>query len=163
MDKQCILRLDLKAQDMIPGTLKGIPDWLMADFGDRFFRYENLEEDTEEGYNMVIWLPGEDFVDLANSIDFDFPEDEEKEPEIMNVEHPKWDEFTDRLEGPEGCDFHKDERNQTHWQCSGESDRELSKKILREHYPDVDIDETMNYFSQHGGHCDCEILFNVAL
>lgn len=54
-----------------PTTLKGrFNDNDM--YMDCEFRYSSLEEDTPEGYNIVIWLEDTDFVDLAQSIDFDF-------------------------------------------------------------------------------------------
>ena len=74
---------------------------------------------------------------------------------IMTTQHPKWDEFCTRLEGPEGCKFTKKS-----WICDGTKKRPLAKAILQT-MKNVDIPNTMKYFSQHGGYCDCEILFNV--
>lgn len=69
------VREDLAKQEEIPGTLKGFPGWLLDSLTTMEFRYASLEEDTPEGYNMVIWLPDVDFIDLANSIDFNFVDD----------------------------------------------------------------------------------------
>jgi len=83
-----------------------------------------------------------------------------KSKEIMNPEHPRWDEFCERLEGPEGCDFKKDELGKVSWRCFGRYDKRYAKKIMRE-MKGIDIAKTVEYFNQLGGHCDCEILFNV--
>jgi hypothetical protein len=70
----CKIRADLIKDDTMPSLLKGWPDQIGEglDPVDASYRYTLLEKDTEEGYNMVIWHPGHDFVDLANSIDFEF-------------------------------------------------------------------------------------------
>lgn len=83
--------------------------------------------------------------------------------DVMNLNHPLWDEFTERLEGPEGCDFRlKDpsDANSVVWKCSGLSDREFATAILKT-MPDIDIPGSMAFFDNNGGYCDCEILFNV--
>ena len=76
-------------------------------------------------------------------------------PQVMTKEHPKWEEFCKRLRGPEGCDFREGGTA-----CIGGRDKRFAIRILRT-YEDIDIQETINYFEQHGGYCDCEILLNV--
>ena len=67
------VRKDLIEKEDIPATLKGFPDWMLDEgLEKQEFRFAALEGDTPEGYNMVVWLPDVDFVDLANTIDFDF-------------------------------------------------------------------------------------------
>lgn len=79
---------------------------------------------------------------------------------VMTPHHPRWQEFVERLEGPEGCNFREDDEGKTIWNCSSETDKPLATAILRK-MPDVDLEASLMYFHQHGGHCDCEILFNV--
>ena len=76
------IREDLWKEETFPSTLKGwhdpIIDEICAYRGVNVkirFRYAFLEEETPEGFNIVIWTPEMDFVDLANSIDFDFIEE----------------------------------------------------------------------------------------
>ena len=81
----------------------------------------------------------------------------------MTPANKRWEEFTERLVGEEGCDF-KDGDNSNPalptWKCSSKRERPLSTAIL-EKMGNIDIVETMKYFDEHGGYCDCEILFNV--
>lgn len=80
---------------------------------------------------------------------------------IMNLNHPQWSEFIERLEGPEGCNFAEDDSGKITWHCKGGYDKSLAIAIL-EKMNDVDIDGSVSFFNSRGGHCDCEILFNVA-
>jgi len=68
--------------------------------------------------------------------------------EIMTPESPRWPEFTKRLEdalNQHGCDS---------------KTRPLAKKLLTS-MKCVDVEASLEYFSDHGGYCDCEILMNV--
>jgi hypothetical protein len=78
--------------------------------------------------------------------------------EILIPEHPRWEEFTSRLGGPEGCNF-RDVGDDTEWECDNTERRPLATAIL-ESMGGFDISRTLAYFTDHGG-CDCEILFNV--
>ena len=80
--------------------------------------------------------------------------------EIMMPGNERWYEFFCRLEGPEGCNFHKDENDKTVWKCWGGNDQRFARAIL-ETMGGIDIDGSLAYFTKNGGHCDCEILFNV--
>lgn len=77
--------------------------------------------------------------------------------EIMTPKHPQWEEFLDRLEGPEGCNL-KEGDNGIEWTC--EHDHALATAILKT-MPGVDVAGSIAYFEENGGMCDCEILFNV--
>jgi len=82
---------------------------------------------------------------------------------VMTLKHPRWGEFIERLEGPEGCNFHEQEPgnpNSVTWTCKAGTDKSLATAIL-EDMGDVSIKKSMIYFENHGGCCDCEILFNV--
>ena len=68
---------------------------------------------------------------------------------------PRWDEFIDRLAGPDACNFRTDR-----WTCFG--DMRFTERILREMGLDEpSIDVSTAYFKRHGGYCDCEVIFNV--
>lgn len=83
----------------------------------------------------------------------------------MTKKHPRWNEFLERLEGPEGCDFKlvgPPGRGDTTWTCDGGRDKSKAQAILADMgFTWEEIEESCEYFDNHGGHCDCEILFNV--
>lgn len=76
--------------------------------------------------------------------------------EILTTASPRWDEFIRMLAGPEGLNFEEDSIKK----CSSATDRPISRKIL-ESMGNVDIEGTLQYFEDHGGYCECEILMNV--
>jgi hypothetical protein len=79
--------------------------------------------------------------------------------EILTPKRSRWTVFvallgntlTDGL--PEGT-----------WRCgndgSGGSNHRYAEAVLTE-LGGIDIDGTLEFFREHGGYCDCEILFNV--
>jgi hypothetical protein len=70
-------------------------------------------------------------------------------------------EFFDRLYGKEGCDFKKVNGKVT-WKCKGGLSKALSVKILEKMKVSAeDAAEFLTLCTLHGGHCDCEILFNA--
>ncbi len=78
----------------------------------------------------------------------------------------QWEEFLARLEGSEGCDFRQkipgDVKSIT-WKCSNGRSRPFAEKILKEMGISVaKIADVMTFCDEHGGYCDCEIVFNVA-
>ena len=78
----------------------------------------------------------------------------------ITINHPQWDEFADRLHGPEGCDFREDDSGSPSWRCLG--GHSLAEGILRDMgASDDDLAATIEYFKRNGGYCDCEILVNV--
>jgi hypothetical protein len=85
--------------------------------------------------------------------------------QLMSPNHPQWDEFLEELDGPHGCNFHMavpDDQNSMRWTCDSGDERPLSRRILAEMgLTEMEIEESLSYFSEHGGFCDCEILFNV--
>lgn len=83
--------------------------------------------------------------------------------EVMTPEHPRWKEFAERLEGPEGCNFKDDGKGKEDsitWECKGGRDQSKCRAILGA-MPEIDIGKSLVYFDEHGGYCDCEVLFNV--
>ena len=79
--------------------------------------------------------------------------------DVMQPYHPDWQAFCERLSGPEGCDFQDDKVKGFTWCCGGGKDQSRSRAILET--MDVDVDKSLEVFSAAGGHCDCEVLFNV--
>jgi len=79
---------------------------------------------------------------------------------LMWQGHAGWTDFLEKLEGPDGCDFKKDENGKVTWRCKGGNDKSLAAAIMQS-MGDVDISASLAYFEHLGGFCDCEILFNV--
>jgi rhodanese-related sulfurtransferase len=80
---------------------------------------------------------------------------------MMDSEHPDWQAFLERLEGPEGCDFKKDAKGKITWLCKSGNDKTFAKKILTDMgLNEFEIEESCEWFEDNGGYCDCEILFN---
>lgn len=75
--------------------------------------------------------------------------------EAFRPDHLRWDEFMDRLAGPDGCDVHEGR-----WTCFG--DHRACRRILEEMgATEAVIDDATRFFRQKGGYCDCEVLMNV--
>jgi hypothetical protein len=80
--------------------------------------------------------------------------------ELMTPENPRWPEFADRLIDALYID---DE----HWRCDG--DHTMAKpgfvhrhaRLVMCEMGNIDIESSLAFFREHGGHCDCEIMFNI--
>ena len=80
-------------------------------------------------------------------------------PEILTPRSPRWSLFAKLLDDtmteglPEGT-----------WRCgnddSGGSKHLYAEAVMAE-LGGIDIDGTLEFFREHGGYCDCEILLNV--
>lgn len=46
--------------------------------------------------------------------------------------------------------------------CDMTSNKPHARNILENHFPNIDIDATFKYFESRCGHCDCEIMYNIA-
>ena len=74
-------------------------------------------------------------------------------------------EFFNRLEGKEGCNFRYEGGTKTEnvvWDCGGGNDKSFAIKILKK--MGVAEEEAVKFLvdcNAHGGHCDCEIIFNA--
>lgn len=68
---------------------------------------------------------------------------------IMNNQHPKWDEFmeklSEQLDASGGC----------------KTNLVSSATVLVKDYPECSLEYSLKYFVNKGGHCDCEVLMNV--
>jgi hypothetical protein len=85
----------------------------------------------------------------------------------MCPEHSQWNDFIDRLAGPEGCNFQRavpDDLNSLTWTCDPNEDYPLSRRILADiGLSSAEIEASLSYFVEHGGCCDCEVVLNVGL
>ena len=82
---------------------------------------------------------------------------------MMSPERADWQDFVERLEGPEGCNFRKrEEDGKTTWDCSGTGHEHSERILAAMGLSETEIAESLEYFKEHGGYCDCEVLFNVA-
>lgn len=80
---------------------------------------------------------------------------------MMTPFDPKWDDFLDRMEGPEGCNFQESGKDFT-FTCDNTPNRPIARRILaRMGLSPAQIEQSLGYFSAYGGMCDCEIVFNV--
>ena len=83
-------------------------------------------------------------------------------PEWPELTEQLWIEFFNRLQGEEGCNFRQDDRGKTIWNCGGGNNLDFSKEILTKMGFDYSVvDVILERFCEYGGHCDCEVLFNV--
>ena len=84
---------------------------------------------------------------------------------MMTPEHPHWAEFTRHLGGRQGCNFQEKvpgDVTSVTWRCKGGHDQSYAAAILKNMgFSAKAVKESLAYFTEHGGHCDCEILFNV--
>lgn len=82
----------------------------------------------------------------------------EQQKPVMTPKHRRWQEFVLRMEGPDGCDFQEVD-GQYVWTCDATAARPAARRLLEA--MGFDVEASLAYFSEHGGHCDCEILYNV--
>jgi hypothetical protein len=89
--------------------------------------------------------------------------------QVMTPDHLRWEEFIQRLEGPEGCHFQGeyDDKGElildsVTWECAGGDDKSKAAAILGT-MPQIDLPASLTFFEKHGGVCDCEIVFNVEM
>tara|TARA_B100000315_G_C14573121_1_gene586625 strand:- start:1020 stop:1433 length:414 start_codon:yes stop_codon:yes gene_type:complete len=79
---------------------------------------------------------------------------------IMTPFNPRWEEFQDRLLGAEGCRVHDKPNGKVSMTCNGWNGKSKAKVILQS-MEGIDVMGSLDFFEQHAGFCDCEILFNV--
>ena len=82
-----------------------------------------------------------------------------KQELILTPDSERWHEFVGLLAGPEGLNW-RGENGNPRWDCDG-CTLTKSAAILCVHFPEFNVNSTLEYFERHGGHCDCEVLFNV--
>lgn len=75
-------------------------------------------------------------------------------------------EFLDRLNGPEGCHFRykgKHIAENFTWKCGGKPEMPLARRILEKMgVQSKKIETFLDWCREHGGCCDCEIMWNCA-
>lgn len=87
------------------------------------------------------------------------------EGKVMKMTKEQIETFLDRLYGPEGCNFHYEGERKAEnfrWKCnSSDPTKPLSRAILQAmNVPQDAVDEFLDWCDRHGGHCDCEIIWN---
>jgi len=80
--------------------------------------------------------------------------------ELMKPGHPRWEEFRERLEGEEGINMIEVDVEGYTFSCYNGFERPLTRALLKK-FEGVDVEGSLKYFAENGGHCDCEVLFNV--
>jgi len=84
---------------------------------------------------------------IASDNLYSLPEKSDGDNQIVDYNHPYWHAVYARLVpvyNEEGCSHKFD----------------LVRKILTS-LPNVDIDETLDFYRENGGYCDCEVILNV--
>ena len=78
--------------------------------------------------------------------------------EILTPKSRRWDEFADALFAVTRVPGNPDE-----WLCDGDAGEHVYRyaKAVMTKMGNIDIAGTLAFFREHGGYCDCEILFNV--
>lgn len=75
--------------------------------------------------------------------------------EVLTPTHKSWPTFRKKLN--DAVTIYADGKLKN--QCKG--DLALATKIL-ESMNGIDIDETLIFLKEYGGHCDCKVIMNVA-
>jgi hypothetical protein len=82
---------------------------------------------------------------------------------IMDHRHERWAEFCDTLAAAINFKLNVEDPDRSTWDCAGGYNKSNAERILRSWgFNDLDISATMAHFNERDGHCDCEILWNVA-
>ena len=79
--------------------------------------------------------------------------------QILAPEEDQFKDFLDRLCGPEGLDMQEQPIGPVSVKCN--CDFTFTINILKKYFPEIDINETLDYYEDLGGHCDCGIVFYV--
>lgn len=77
----------------------------------------------------------------------------------MTPEHPSWDKFIRQLRGLRGCNV-RGQDDDVLFDCDGSHERPKATAILKG-FAGIDVEVSLRYFEERGGHCDCEIIWNV--
>jgi len=78
---------------------------------------------------------------------------------LMTPDHPRWDEFLERLSGPDGCDLKEIDGNR-YSKCSALRERPFASAVLKD--MGMSVQASLTFFNSYGGYCDCEIFSNVS-
>jgi len=73
-----------------------------------------------------------------------------KAKEVMTPEHPRWNTFCKELQASIAKNG-----------CTAKTGKQNAKRVMKE-MGGINIKASCDYFEEHGGYCDCEILLNVA-
>lgn len=73
---------------------------------------------------------------------------------MITTTHERWSEFYGRLAAAVGDPASSG--------CTDSMDRPMARRALAAMgFSEREIGSSLDYFEQHGGYCDCEILLNV--
>ena len=75
---------------------------------------------------------------------------------IMKPDHPKWSDFVRCMKYPAFCNRLKE--IPTEIMCHGDTSY---GRALLETFPGINVEATLDYFKQFGGHCDCAIALDM--
>lgn len=83
----------------------------------------------------------------------------------MDPQHPRWEEFLGRLQGPEGCNFRIVQganKQRLTWDCSHFTDYPLCARILANMGLSAsEVLESFVFFHSWGAYCDCKVPWRV--
>ena len=81
---------------------------------------------------------------------------------IMTPDHPQWDEFVRQLgESPQRRASHE-HGNIVRWSCDGTWGAP-STSCATWACDLAETQDSVDWFHRHGGHCDCEVMLNIAV
>lgn len=81
-----------------------------------------------------------------------------KIPYLMHPEHPRWDEFMDRLWT--ACDFEVTDFTELKWRADCRPGQHVHcAKVLKK--MGADVQASIAHFQTMGGGCDCEVIVNI--
>jgi hypothetical protein len=133
-------------------------------------RAEALRESTADSILAMehpqIGRPGEPTYDALTQVLDTFREVSTKRATdlgAMTTANPEWEDFIERLMGPEGIDVREgDAESGPTWKCGGGHDKAKATAILEGMGLSAEqIEASLTYFESNGGNCDCEIVLNV--
>jgi hypothetical protein len=75
------------------------------------------------------------------------------EANVMMATHPRWEDFLNRLDGPEGCNFRIEDGRET-WTCAGGNSADshsFSRQIMTAMgLTAAEVTASLKYFTEHG-------------
>jgi hypothetical protein len=83
----------------------------------------------------------------------------------MTMDHPLWEDFMDRLYGPEGCNFDlkiPNDMGSLTGTCDSRDTCPICRRLLESMgFTPEEIEASISYFHEHSGWCDCEVFLNL--
>jgi Protein of unknown function (DUF2695) len=76
---------------------------------------------------------------------------------VMGPTHPEWTAFCEALAARLTVE---DGEGKPSWNC--QHDHRHARAVLASQWPQIDVEDTLELFLEHGEYCDCEVLLNVS-